>query len=931
MVFCVSFVSAVTLNVVPFTLGVQGNAIAQWITSDKKSGTYSVDLNTTPSAGDYSYLTFAPMVSTIDDIASLSFYYKHVSNNGWAGPRIGIMINYSGTYYLIVSGAASNTTNWSKADGISGENLTTNDPSNPNKVWWYGTCNPNGTNYNQTGGPINFSEIKNNLNGDIMHFSIYMGVVNNTNVSNGEAYIDDIEINGITYYGKIQDAIDTAISDDTIHVNDGTYNENITVNKPLRIAGSGYSQTSIINCSGNGTGMLINSSNVIVSGFKIINCKNGIHIHGTTNTIINNSFNFNINGINISKALNNKINFNIIEGNTEFGINNVDNDIVNATFNWWGACDGPSGHGTGHGDNVSKNVNYSPWLGICIVNKSDANCTFETDNVTLKADLIGIGAKNALISYTINRTNHNKTALIIGNKVQATILAAELVGGMNVTWNVYVNDSTGRLYNNSWKTFYVRNITKLIVDPESPNGKNGWYITEPLFTLTKDNNGTKIYYQWDSKPSGPILYTGPFGLENIPNLPEETAGILELNWWTEFACGNETKQDYTFYIDLTDPLIKNLEPANNSIVYNNFRPQISAYLDEVYGSNSGINKSNIIIKVDDIDVIAYANISDTDTLDAIINYTPTSDLFVGLHNVTINVTDNAGRNSELTWFFGIGEAPVFTMNVSSPQDGIYGTRIIPFNISLNTTVKILEYINYNDTRIRWGKLCKDCNEYGNNSRRTKILNEGNNTITIRATDSFGNVKEKNISLFIDSRPPRIIKTLPRRNEVTNGTGFYIKYTEDNPKKIELFWNGNKTLNCTPGINQECRIDVNLSDHDGKFIDYYFNVSDLVRTVKSKLTRVKVDTTPPVLNIIMPKDGETYGRSVPFNITVSEDVLLEYYNKSDSRPTTLCNNCDDYGNSTKKTKSFRKGSYNLLIRATDKAGQSDINEIIINVV
>jgi len=37
---------------------------------------------------------------------------------------------------------------------------------------------------------------------------------------------------------------------------------------------------------------------------------------------------------------------------------------VDATLNWWGDGDGPSGEGTGAGDSVSTNVIFSPWLGI---------------------------------------------------------------------------------------------------------------------------------------------------------------------------------------------------------------------------------------------------------------------------------------------------------------------------------------------------------------------------------------------------------------------------------------------------------------------------------------------------------------------------------------------------------------------------------------
>ncbi|MBA7483698.1 hypothetical protein ES708_27022 [subsurface metagenome] len=52
---------------------------------------------------------------------------------------------------------------------------------------------------------------------------------------------------------------------------------------------------------------------------------------------------------------------NSIVGNT-CGVNYLGSDVVDATNNWWGAADGPSGVGSGSGDAVSANVDYDPWL-----------------------------------------------------------------------------------------------------------------------------------------------------------------------------------------------------------------------------------------------------------------------------------------------------------------------------------------------------------------------------------------------------------------------------------------------------------------------------------------------------------------------------------------------------------------------------------------
>lgn len=57
----------------------------------------------------------------------------------------------------------------------------------------------------------------------------------------------------------------------------------------------------------------------------------------------------------------NRVNFNNISGNTEYGVY-AEQCIVDASNNWWGSADGPSGIGNGDGDAVNENVLFEPWL-----------------------------------------------------------------------------------------------------------------------------------------------------------------------------------------------------------------------------------------------------------------------------------------------------------------------------------------------------------------------------------------------------------------------------------------------------------------------------------------------------------------------------------------------------------------------------------------
>ena len=64
---------------------------------------------------------------------------------------------------------------------------------------------------------------------------------------------------------------------------------------------------------------------------------------------------------------------NCISGNAAYGLSldpTATGGPLQATFNWWGAGDGPSGAGAGAGDTVSANVTFDPWhtspvVGVC--------------------------------------------------------------------------------------------------------------------------------------------------------------------------------------------------------------------------------------------------------------------------------------------------------------------------------------------------------------------------------------------------------------------------------------------------------------------------------------------------------------------------------------------------------------------------------------
>ncbi|HHY54570.1 MAG TPA: DUF11 domain-containing protein [Chloroflexi bacterium] len=125
--------------------------------------------------------------------------------------------------------------------------------------------------------------------------------------------------------------------------------------------------TSVISNGNTATGDYgVNISNAVVTATHSLvqnNAGRGLHIAGgrmqmTCGTISGNGED----GIRISGGSGSAFIGTGIYNNAGMGLNNTTVQTVTATYNWWGDLSGPGGQGPGSGDEVSANVEYTPWL-----------------------------------------------------------------------------------------------------------------------------------------------------------------------------------------------------------------------------------------------------------------------------------------------------------------------------------------------------------------------------------------------------------------------------------------------------------------------------------------------------------------------------------------------------------------------------------------
>ena len=146
------------------------------------------------------------------------------------------------------------------------------------------------------------------------------------------------DLNNGLGYDTIQDAISSFATYEAvaIQVNSGTYQENIVVNKPLKLL-STNNQTTVISSEGNGTAIKIVADQVTVSGFTVTNSGSSTGKQGTglwlenayNCTVVGNIFAGNYVGVLLQNSSENTFRTNQI-GNNSFNLilqNSTNNDI----------------------------------------------------------------------------------------------------------------------------------------------------------------------------------------------------------------------------------------------------------------------------------------------------------------------------------------------------------------------------------------------------------------------------------------------------------------------------------------------------------------------------------------------------------------------------------------------------------------------------
>ena len=297
-------------------------------------------------------------------------------------------------------------------------------------------------------------------------------------------------------------------------------------------------------------------------------------------------------------------------------------------------------------------------------------------------------------------------------------------------------------------------------------------------------------------------------------------GVYEIKITCTDSAGNTGKGILVITIDVTCPQIEITAPSNNSIhnvsevliewnAYDNFGiDSIEIYIDGQYFTTT---KQNYIkVQLED-----------------------------GTHEIDVIVYDKAGNTASTRIVIEIDTKPPLILIVSPENNSWYDSNIV--NISWSGSDDVTKYLIYvNETLIQ---------ELNGTTYELNVNESGCYEIKIKAIDRAGNSNTSALVLFFDLEPPHVIIFSPVNETLFNSSTVPLNvsiYDDVKVAYIIILKNGTLCANTTSPPTE-------LYLTDGKW-----NITIIAHDYRNKTNKgmflIIVDTTPPSLEILLPKNN-----------------------------------------------------------------------------
>jgi parallel beta-helix repeat protein len=311
----------------------------------------------------------------------------------------------------------------------------------------------------------------------------------------------------ITHFDKIQDGIDAVIESRTVYVYNGTYYENIAINKTINLIGEDRNKT-IIDANGVGDVIEINSNNVTINGLTLQNSGHrwgnaGIDIRSSYNTIVGNRISNNQDGIFFGESSRNNIIYNIIsnnKGGIYFEWDSSNNNIIKGNKIISSFYSGIKLYGSSNNTVAYNYVNSNGATGITL-SYSCYNNTIIGNNISNNWDGIAlwISSNNIIIGNNIysnkdagiDLNTHCKNNSITGNIITSNHHHGIWLDHDSINNTITGNDITS---NNNWGIIFYLSIGNICSGNHISNNPIGIQSKYNSNNIINDNNITSNIY-----------------------------------------------------------------------------------------------------------------------------------------------------------------------------------------------------------------------------------------------------------------------------------------------------------------------------------------------------------------------------------------------------------------------------------------------------
>jgi hypothetical protein len=427
--------------------------------------------------------------------------------------------------------------------------------------------------------------------------------------------------------------------------------------------------------------------------------------------------------------------------------------------------------------------------------------------------------------------------------------------------------------------------------PNYVSGATVYVSRETSFTLAASDTVTGVANTYFKLESGIWMqYGGSLTFSGTSD------GLHTLSFYSKDMAGNrETTKSFSFVMDNTAPTISLILPSNESAVA----------LSSVNVSWAGLdNGSDVATYEIRIDAENYVNTG-----------LSTSHIFSGLvegnHSVYIKSVDNLGNINEVSVHFSV-DVSLPTISITSPTTASF-TNVTSVT-AMWTGSDAVSGIEHYEVKL-------DDGAWLNVGKETAYMmlgiGEGAHSLTVKAVDKAGNVRESVVSFVVDITSPIITIASPTPSYLTN------------IPNIAVVWNG---LDETSGIEHyEIKFDGGSWINMGTLMQYTISgindgshnlivrAIDKAGNIQETDTFFTIDTTSPLITITSPKSGSDI-RSSTIVIDWSgldETSGIDHYKiRLDENSWISLETSTTY-----KFDSISDGSHIIDVEATDKAGNS----------